>query len=172
MVVLKILSPSVLGSKLLKHFHGLAVVGTVRQSQVRMNAFSRDWKPMQATLVLAVGLDSSQFESRYSALRAANCFVTSVGSIQEAINHFHHGDFDLLLIGSSIPAESRERLAFLIRSLGSQIPVVYVAESPGDGQTFADAMIHQPDELQHCIEDCCQIAGRLRRVSLSDLIIH
>jgi DNA-binding NtrC family response regulator len=107
---------------------------------------------MQTTLVLAVGLDSSQFENRYSVLRASKCFVTSVGSIQEAISHFHHGDFDLVLIGNSLSAESRERLAFLIRSLSSRIPVVYVTESPGDGESFADAIIHQPDELQQCIE--------------------
>jgi hypothetical protein len=146
------LSSSTLGSKLLKHFHRLVVVGTVRQLQVRTNALGPNQKSMQTTLVLAVGLDSSQFENQYSALRLVNCFVTSVGSIQQAVNYFHHGDFDLLLIGSSIPAESRERLAFLVRSLGSRIPVVYVAESFDVSPTFADAMIQKPDELQHCIE--------------------
>ena len=143
---------STLRSRLLQQFHGLAAGGTIRQLQLSIQGIGRDRQSMQTTLVLAVGMGSSQFESRNSALRAAKCFVTSVGSIQEAISRFHHGDFDLVLIGSSLPAESRERLTFLIRSLSSRIPIVYVADSPGDGETFADAIIHQPDELQHCIE--------------------
>lgn len=96
---------------------------------------------MPLTLILAVGLDSSLLASQSSAWQSAGYLVTSSGSIREAIAHFRTGDFDLVLLGCSIPAESRERLTFLIRASGSRTPVVCVANSSSDSDTFADATI-------------------------------
>jgi DNA-binding response OmpR family regulator len=96
---------------------------------------------MSLTVVLAVGLDSSLLANQSSVWQSAGYLVTSAGTIREAIAHFRDGDFDLVLLGRSIPADSRERLTFLIRASGSQIPVVCVAGSSSDSDTFADATI-------------------------------
>lgn len=96
---------------------------------------------MPLTVVLAVGLDSSLLASQSPVWQSAGYFVTSAGSIRDAIDHFRHGDFDLVLLGNSIPAVSRERLTFLIRASGSRAPVVCITNSCSDCDSFADATI-------------------------------
>jgi len=98
---------------------------------------------MQIILVLAVGLDWHLLESHREAWKSAGCFATSTASIRGAIDHFHAGDFDLVLLGHSIPAEARERLAFLIRATGARVPVACIAGSPGHHDSFADATFEQ-----------------------------
>ena len=65
----------------------------------------------------------------------------SAGSINEAINHFRAGDFDLVLLDQSISTESSERLTFLIRAAGSLTPVVCLAGTSGDSRAFADSTL-------------------------------
>jgi len=96
---------------------------------------------MPLTVVLAVGLDSSLLASQSPVWQSAGYFVTSAGSIRDAIVHFRHGDFDLVLLGDSIPAVSRERLTFLIRASGSRVLVVRITDSCSDCDSFADATI-------------------------------
>jgi DNA-binding NtrC family response regulator len=109
---------------------------------------------MPITVVLAVGLGSSLLTVQSSVWNSVGYFVTFAGSIREAIDHFRNGDFDLVLLGRSIPADSRERLAFLIRASGSQIPVVCVADSSNDSDSFADATIRsEPIKLFDEIEE-------------------
>jgi len=96
---------------------------------------------MSLTVVLAAGLNPSLLTNQSSVWQSAGYLVTFAGSIKEAISLFRDGDFDLVLLGNSIQADSRERLAFLIRASGSQIPVVCVADSSRDADTFADATI-------------------------------
>jgi hypothetical protein len=65
--------------------------------------------------------------------------IVPVWSIRDAIEHFKAGDFDLVLLGRLLSAESRERLTFLIRKLGARTPVVCVGNASGDCNPFADA---------------------------------
>ena len=103
---------------------------------------------MSLTVVLAVGLDSSLLADHSATYRSAGYFVTSAASVREAIAHFRDGDFDVVLLGRSIPLNSRERLAFLIRASGSQIPIVCVTDRSSDCDGFADATIRdEPIEL-------------------------
>jgi len=74
------------------------------------------------TLVLGVGLEASFAGLQDPAWRSAGYFLTPAASIREAIDHLRTGDFDLVLLGHSIPADSRERLAFLIRTLSPTFP--------------------------------------------------
>jgi len=105
-------------------------------------------------VLLAVGLNSSLLESQRSVWQSAGYHVTSAGSIREGIAHFHEGNFDLVLLSHSIPTESRERLAFLIRASGSRIPVVSVSDSSSNCDSFADATILDgPDNLLQGIKD-------------------
>jgi CheY-like chemotaxis protein len=63
-------------------------------------------------------------------------------SSREAIEDFRAGDFDLVLLGHSVPMEDKEKLTSLIRASGSRTPVVCVAKSPGDCNPFADATLN------------------------------
>ena len=113
---------------------------------------------MPLTVVLAVGLDSSLLASQSSVWQSAGYLVTSAESIREAVAHFRNGDFDLVLLGRLIPADSRERLTFLIRASGSRTPVVCVADSSGESDTFADATITgEPNKL---LEDMGEIMAK------------
>lgn len=98
---------------------------------------------MTTIVVLAVCLDPLLPGAQELVWRSAGYFFIPAGSIKEAINHFKGGDFDLVLLGQTIPAESRERLTFLIRSTGSSVPVVCIASSSGDHDSFADATFKQ-----------------------------
>jgi len=109
---------------------------------------------MPLTVLLAVGLDSSLLKSQRSVWQSAGYYVTSADSIREGIAQFHEGDFDLILLSHSIPAENRERLTFLIRASGSRIPVICVSDSSSNCDSFADATIRGgPDNLLQGIED-------------------
>ena len=113
---------------------------------------------MPLTVVLAVGLDSSHLASQTSAWQSAGYFVTSAASIGDAIVHFRDGDFDLVLLGHSIPADSRERLTFLIRATGSRIPVVCIADSSSGCDSFADATVG--DEPGNLLRDIDQLMAK------------
>jgi len=104
---------------------------------------------MPLTVVLAVCLDSPILAIHGSVWKSAGYIVTTAGSIREAIERFKADDFDLVLLGHSIPAESRERLTFLIRaSSRSQVPVASICKSYGDCDSFADAtFLNEPSEL-------------------------
>jgi DNA-binding response OmpR family regulator len=105
-------------------------------------------------VLLAVGLDSALLESQRSVWQTAGYHVTSADSIREGIAQFHEGDFDLVLLSHSIPSESRERLAYLIRASGSRIPVICVSESSSGSDSLADATIRSgPENLLQGIED-------------------
>ena len=94
---------------------------------------------MRVTVVLAVGLDTEMLEAESTLWRSKGFFFISAHTIQEAIAHLHAGDFDIVLLDDSISLEKRERLAFLIRSSGSQTPVVCMGDRPGECASFADA---------------------------------
>ncbi|MGB9028734.1 MAG: hypothetical protein WCC27_01335 [Acidobacteriaceae bacterium] len=100
---------------------------------------------MPIIVVLAVGLDSALLRTQNSALTSAGYIVKAAGSIREAIECFRDGDFDLVLLGPSIPAENRHEFTFLIRALGSHVPVALMARSAGDSDPLADATLeHHP----------------------------
>jgi DNA-binding response OmpR family regulator len=96
---------------------------------------------MSITVVLAVGLDSSLLTAHASVWKSAGYVVTPANSIREAIELFKVGDFDLVLLGDSLPKEHRERLAFLIRAFGARTPVVSIADSTSDSESIADATL-------------------------------
>ena len=79
---------------------------------------------MSLKVVLAIGVNSSLLEIQSSDWKSSGYIVTFAWSIKDAIAHFTYGDFDLILLGRFLPAESREKLTFLIRASGSRIPVI------------------------------------------------
>jgi DNA-binding NtrC family response regulator len=107
---------------------------------------------MSLTVVLAVGLDSSLLASLSSVWQSAGFIVASTGSISDAIIQIRDGDFDLVLLGHSIPTDSRERLTFQIRANGLRTPVVSITDSSTGCDSFADATIrNEPTRLLQSI---------------------
>ena len=103
-------------------------------------------------VVLAVGVDSSLFVSKSRRGNLPDVRQLPQDGIREAIIQFRQGNFDLILLGNSIPIERRERLAFLVRASDSQIPVVCVTESSSGHDGFADATIqNEPQYLAQVI---------------------
>jgi len=94
---------------------------------------------MSIRVILAIGVDSSLLETQSSAWKSSGFIVTFAWSIKDAITHFRYGDFDLVLLGHSLPAESRERLTSLIRASGSQVPVVLIGDCSSACDRFAEA---------------------------------
>jgi len=97
---------------------------------------------LSITVVLAVCADSWLLSSYDAAWRSAGFIVIAAASIREAIDHFQAGDFDLVLLDSSISSEDMERLAFLVRSSGSRTPVVSIADLAGDRNFLADKTLN------------------------------
>jgi DNA-binding NtrC family response regulator len=125
---------------------------------------------MSLKVVLAIGVDSSLLEIQSSAWKSSGYIVTFAWSIKDAITHFRYGDFDLVLLGHSLPAESRERLTFLIRASGSRVPVVYIAGTSNDCDSSADATVKgEPTNILQEIEEL--LASRFR-MPLSRLNAH
>jgi DNA-binding response OmpR family regulator len=109
---------------------------------------------MPFTVVLAVGLDSSLVAGQRSAWQSTGHFVTPVKSIREAIVHLREGDFDLVLLGHSISSDSRERFTLLIRASGSRTPVISIADSSTERDSFADLTIgNEPANLLKSIRE-------------------
>ena len=96
---------------------------------------------MSLAVILAVGVDPWLPMTQSAVWKSAGYIVISVASIKQAIDHFKAGDFDLVLLGNSISLESKERLTFLIRTFGSNIPVVCIGNPSGDHGCFADATL-------------------------------
>jgi hypothetical protein len=97
---------------------------------------------MALTVILAVGLDPLPGLAQHESWKSAGYIVISVATIKKAIDHFKAGDFDLVLLGDAISLESKERLTFLIRSFGSQTPVICIGNSSGNFDSFADATLN------------------------------
>jgi hypothetical protein len=107
---------------------------------------------MPVAVILSVGVDLSLSKSQSQAWQSAGYHMTPAASIRDAIDHIRYGDFDLVLMGDSIRLGDRERLTFLIRALGSRVPVVCITDSPRDCAGFADATINnEPTRLLQCL---------------------
>ncbi|MGA2850238.1 MAG: hypothetical protein ABSE46_14685 [Terracidiphilus sp.] len=96
---------------------------------------------MPITVVLAVGLDSLEVDMHLATWKSSGLFVIGAATVQEAIGHFKGGDFDLVLLGDSLPFEKKERLTYLIRASGSQVPVVSIGDPSSDPDSYADATL-------------------------------
>ena len=103
---------------------------------------------MPHTLVLAVGHDPVLLETRSQVLQGAGYTVIPELSLKKAVARFREGDFDLVLLCHSIPAQDRERLTQLLRQHASRTPIVSVSTNVCDLDSFADAMVgNDPGEL-------------------------
>ena len=106
---------------------------------------------MPINIALAIGFDPWLFESQRTVWRSAGYFVTSTGSIKEAIGHFSNGDFDLVLLDHSISSAARDDLTSLLRRSGSLIPIYCSEDSSDNIYDFRRAVTDGPHALAQWI---------------------
>lgn len=120
---------------------------------------------MPHILVLAIGHDPLLLETRSQVLQAAGYTVIPELSLKKALAKFREGDFDLVLLCHSIPAQDRQRLVRLIREHTSRTPIVSVATTLGQHDLFADGTLQSdPNELLKGLHD---ISAKSRREETS-----
>ena len=96
---------------------------------------------MDHIVALSVGRDPLLLETRSQVLRRAGYSVVSALSIEEAVDHFRAGYFDIVILCHSVPLRDRELLTKAIHSHSPKTPVVVVAARLGAIDSFADAMV-------------------------------
>lgn len=94
-----------------------------------------------------VGRDRVLAETRCQILRINGYIAVPAFSPRQAIDEFVRGDFDLVLLCHSIPADARQRLAADIRERTSRTPIVSIASFDGQFDGFADATIENDPNL-------------------------
>jgi CheY-like chemotaxis protein len=95
---------------------------------------------------LAVGQDPVLLETRSRVLRRAGYTVVPALSVEQALQHFIAGDFDIVILCHSIPVRGRERLTYAIRRHSPNTPVVVIAGRLSALDSFADATVDNDPE--------------------------
>ncbi|MDP9050882.1 MAG: hypothetical protein M3O31_09220 [Acidobacteriota bacterium] len=110
---------------------------------------------MPITVALAIGFDPWLFEIERTVSQTAGYFVTPASSVDEGMERFMCGDFDLVLLGPFLPVESRERLTQMIRATGSSIPVICLNRASGHGKASGHAAnLNEPTALLQLVRKC------------------
>lgn len=120
---------------------------------------------MAETLILSVDLDPLLLYARESVLRSEGYIVVSATSVKEAFQRFQEGDFDLMILGKTLPAKDRERLTCLIRASGSRIPIASISSTSRESSVFPDATIRE-DAVDLVVGIRRLLAKRLKLASL------
>ncbi len=121
---------------------------------------------MSSTVILSVGQDSTLLETRSLILRAAGYIVQQALSLQQAVNQFSSGDFDLVILCHSMPTKDRDHMACWIRASGSLTPVISISQNPGQRDDFADATIESaPIKLLRVIK---KVSTKVARISAAE----
>jgi CheY-like chemotaxis protein len=93
-------------------------------------------------------LDPLILYAREAMLRSEGYIVVSASSIKEAFHQFRDGDFDLMILGKTLPVRDRERLTCLIRASGSRMPIASISSTPWEQSVFPEATLQEnPTEL-------------------------
>ena len=107
---------------------------------------------MPHAVVLMIGRDRLLVETRSEVLRTAGYTVIPAYTGRQAIEEFARGNFEVVLLCHSIPADGREQLASILREHKSRTPIVCVGCFDGQFDAFADATIESdPKELIHSL---------------------
>jgi|SRR6185312_9002511 len=102
---------------------------------------------MPHILALSVGQDPVLLETRRQILRHAGYTVVSALSVEQALQSFVSGDFDIVVLCHSMPVQDRERLTYSIRRHSPNTPVIVVTAKVGAMDSFADATIENEPEI-------------------------
>jgi hypothetical protein len=142
----------------------LKIVGPVPAKGV--SPFAQELEgSMPLKVVLAVGVDSRMLAAHGAEWRSAGFIILPVVTMRDAFEHFRTGDFDLVLLGHSLPMESKERLTYLIRSSGSRTPVLSIAGASGNCDLFASATVrNDSNSMLQCMGELLATESKLHLV--------
>ena len=109
---------------------------------------------MPLKLILVVGREPALLEYRSQILRRAGHIVDSELSLKNAIQRYKHGEFDLVLLCHTIPAQERDRLISSIQAVSSLTPVVAVSPPGSQALVAADDVTFEgrPEEFPSSIQ--------------------
>jgi DNA-binding response OmpR family regulator len=120
----------------------------------------------RTTLVLSVGSDLLLLQTRSELLAVAGYTVVSARGTKQALAEFTNGDFDLIILCHSLPAEVREHFVQQIRQNGSRVPVVQVAAKLDDMNPLVDDVVqNNPPSLLAGLQRALARAPRPARAS-------
>jgi hypothetical protein len=68
-------------------------------------------------------------------------FVTPLDSVANALECIRNGDFDLVVLGNSVPLYDKKRLTVFVRSMGIRVRIISVSYFPNGCAEFADATV-------------------------------
>jgi DNA-binding response OmpR family regulator len=86
------------------------------------------------TLILSIGTNPRVLNRRIQALEAEGYVVRAAYSVKDALQEFEQGDFDAVLLCSSLSAEEKQLLSRRIRGFGSLVPIMAAAEAEAIAQ--------------------------------------
>jgi CheY-like chemotaxis protein len=116
---------------------------------------------MQSALILIVGSNTPLLSARNVILRSAGYRTVSLFSINEAAEKCLKGDFDLILLDSSLPAKDRDRLLSLMRTRSSHTPVLCIApQYDREPAGFCETVEGDPVELRIGVRNAIAAAGQ------------
>ena len=120
-----------------------------------------------AFIVLAIGIDPDITGAHDRPKRAGGIFLHLAATTTEAIAILRTGDFDLVLLGDSIPAELRHRFIAAIRRLGFSVPVVCVTATPTPFPGCSDCTC--TDGVVLSLSERKPIAGAITQILTTDI---
>lgn len=94
--------------------------------------------------ILSVSYDESLLSTRQLILQHAGYEVTSALGFTDALEHCKKGEFDLVLIGHSIPREDKQTLVKVTRMV-SQAPVLSILRPTSAPLAEADYSVQSAD---------------------------
>ncbi|MEO8726200.1 MAG: hypothetical protein ABI383_08755 [Acidobacteriaceae bacterium] len=108
-------------------------------------------------VALHVGADAMLLSTRTDVLRRTGLRIVPASSVPEAVRMFLAGDYDLVIVCHSVPADSRRALTNLVHSHSSSVPVILVTIVP-EQDLFVDAIVD--GEAAKLVAEIPQILSR------------
>ncbi len=145
----------------------------VRLAPIETTASPAKLAPL--ALILSIGLELSSYRTEdqvwgssgyhltRQVWRSNGYRVTPLDSVANALECIRNGDFDIVLLGNSVPLYDKKRLTVFVRSLGIPVRIISVTDFPADCADYADATVtSEPHKLLQCIgEVLAGLAGKL-----------
>jgi len=83
--------------------------------------------PLPLATILSTGRDANLLTTRNEVLKSKGYAVVAAITPSEIVNSFFDGDFDLVIVCHSIPAEERRKIVRLVRNHAPSTPVVVLS---------------------------------------------
>ena len=124
---------------------------------------------MRTTIVLGIGLTEVLSDADRFIWRSNGLFLNTVSTAGRAIERLRDEDVDIVLVGGSLPAETRNGLISAVRRFHPSIPVLYVQRESGDSDDTADSTV--PAEAQALLDEIKRLVGTSQRTQIFSRVL-